>query len=149
MGLKAKRSVAPSRSSPPSTEERRKHGFQSGQRSTSAKIAHTLSTGSATSVEPAIGSGAACAISLTASVSRTRMGGRARRTGIGALTALAVLVAAATAQAIPWDAGGAIVPADTPPAKRPDPSCAQSYANDRARRGPSIRFGIGPRLAGE
>ena len=77
------------------------------------------------------------------------MGGRARRTGIGALTALAVLVASAAAQAIPWDAGGAIAPADTPPAKRRDPACAQSYANDRPRGGPRIRFGIGPRLAGE
>jgi hypothetical protein len=51
--------------------------------------------------------------------------------------------------AIPWDRGGAVPPSRTPPPARPDANCTQSYANDRPRRGPALRFGIGPRLAGE
>ena len=77
------------------------------------------------------------------------MGRGAQRLAILAGTVAVMLLAAAGAQAIPWDAGGAIAPADTPAAKRPDPTCAQSYADDRPRGGPRIRFGIGPRLAGE
>lgn len=40
-------------------------------------------------------------------------------------------------------------PSRTPPAAQPDPDCLESYANDRPRGGPPIRFGVGPRLAGE
>jgi len=77
------------------------------------------------------------------------MGRGAQRSAIGALAAALVLLGAAAAEAIPWDSGGAVAPGSTPPAQRPDPTCAQSYANDRPRGGPRIRFGIGPRLAGE
>jgi hypothetical protein len=63
--------------------------------------------------------------------------------------ALIFLWSAGTAAAIPWDAAGAVPPSRTPPATRPDPGCDQSYANDRPRGGPRLRFGIGPRLAGE
>jgi hypothetical protein len=77
------------------------------------------------------------------------MGRGAQRLAGGAFAAAVLLLAASTAQAIPWDAGGAIPPAGTPPVKRPDPTCAQSYANDRPRGGPRVRFGVGPRLAGE
>ncbi|MGK2933049.1 MAG: hypothetical protein ACSLFD_09835 [Solirubrobacterales bacterium] len=58
-----------------------------------------------------------------------------------------VLIPAATA--IPWDRGGSISPGDTPAPVSPDPLCAESYADDEPRGGPPIRFGIGPRLAGE
>jgi hypothetical protein len=58
-------------------------------------------------------------------------------------------VCPAPAAAIPWDRGGAIAPARTPPAERPDRDCLESYANDRAAPGPRVRFGVGPRLAGE
>jgi hypothetical protein len=64
-------------------------------------------------------------------------------------TALAVGLMASPALAIPWDKEGAIPPARTPDASRPDPTCTQSYANDRPRGGPRVRFGIGRRLAGE
>lgn len=63
--------------------------------------------------------------------------------------ALAAGLTAPAAHAIPWDKGGAVAPARTPGATRPDPACTQSYANDRPRGGPRVRFGIGPRLAGE
>jgi len=53
------------------------------------------------------------------------------------------------AVAIPADDVGAVLPADTPAADSPDPLCGQSYADDEARGGPPIRFGVGPRLAGE
>ena len=53
------------------------------------------------------------------------------------------------AQAAPWDRAGTIPPSKTPNAVAPDPLCLQSYANDRARGGRALRFGIGPRLAGE
>ena len=85
--------------------------------------------------------------------SRHSRPGRARRTR-GA--ALAVALAAAFlglagpgARAIPWDQGGAVPPESTPPAAKPDPLCRESYADDHPRPGPPIRFGIGPRLAGE
>jgi hypothetical protein len=67
------------------------------------------------------------------------------------LAAVALLAfGAAPAAAIPWDVGGAIAPARTPKPDRPDPQCRQSYANDAPRPGaPPLRFGIGPRLAGE
>jgi hypothetical protein len=74
---------------------------------------------------------------------------RQRRWCLGALAALACLCAAPGAAAIPWDIGGAIPPSRTGPADRPDPLCAQSYANDAMRGGRPLRFGIGPRLAGE
>ena len=54
-----------------------------------------------------------------------------------------------SAEAIPWDAPGAIPPSATPPPTLPDPECAQSYADDEVAGGPRLRFGIGPRLAGE
>jgi hypothetical protein len=70
-----------------------------------------------------------------------------------AVLTCAVLAVAATgvpaAWAIPWDKGGAIPPSQTPAPSRPDPTCTQSYANDAPRGGPRVRFGIGPRLAGE
>jgi hypothetical protein len=73
-----------------------------------------------------------------------------RRSPLTLLTCCAVLGAgAATAEAIPWDAGGAVPPARTPPPTRPDPLCRESYANDAPRGGAPLRFGIGPRLAGE
>jgi hypothetical protein len=70
---------------------------------------------------------------------------------VAALAAAGVLAAGATSSAaIPWDVGGAIPPANTPKPDRPDPECRQSYANDAPRPGaPPMRFGIGPRLAGE
>ena len=75
---------------------------------------------------------------------------RPGRPSLVLLACCAVLGAgAATAQAIPWDAGGAIPPARTPAPARPDPLCRESYANDAPRGGAPLRFGIGPRLAGE
>ena len=69
---------------------------------------------------------------------------------LGAVVTVAVLaVMASPAYAIPWDAGGAITPSKTPAADSPDPLCEQSYANDARAKGPPLRFGIGPRLAGE
>jgi len=65
------------------------------------------------------------------------------------LAAAGLLLSASGAVAIPWDVAGAIPPARTPPPRLPDPLCTQSYANKPARGGPSLRFGIGPRLAGE
>jgi hypothetical protein len=70
-----------------------------------------------------------------------------------AVVTCVVLAVAATgvpaAWAIPWDKGGAIPPSQTPAPSRPDPTCTQSYANDAPRGGPRVRFGIGPRLAGD
>ena len=68
---------------------------------------------------------------------------------VAVAVAVAALAAAVPAVAIPWDPGGAVPPGRTPPAQRPDPACDQSYADDRPRGGPRLRFGIGPRLAGE
>ena len=65
------------------------------------------------------------------------------------VTLLAVAAGAPAAWAIPWDKGGAVPPSRTPAPSRPDPTCLQSYANDAPRGGPRVRFGIGPRLAGE
>lgn len=68
------------------------------------------------------------------------------------MAAFAVAAAAAgapAASAIPWDKGGAVPPSRTPPPSRPDPTCLESYADDPPRGGPRVRFGIGPRLAGE
>jgi hypothetical protein len=69
---------------------------------------------------------------------------------LGAVSLVAsLLVAPGVALAIPWDIAGAIAPSRTPPAHTPDPLCAQSYANDAPGGGPALRFGVGPRLAGE
>lgn len=71
---------------------------------------------------------------------------------IGILAALitgAGFSLAGSAGAMPWDQSGTVPLARTPAATRPDPLCLQSYANDKPRPGPAIRFGIGPRLAGE
>jgi len=68
---------------------------------------------------------------------------------VPALLALALLLWAPGASAIPWDRGGAIPPASTPAPESPDPLCLQSYADDLPEAGPPIDFGIGPRLAGE
>ena len=62
---------------------------------------------------------------------------------------IAGLTAIPAATAIPWDTKGAFAPIDTPSAEAADPLCNQSYADDAPRGGPRIRFGIGPRLAGE
>jgi hypothetical protein len=72
-----------------------------------------------------------------------------RRLVLPPLVALAWLVAAAPAGAIPWDATGVVPPAQTPPPTVPDPLCGESYANDSPAGGPPLAFGIGPRLAGE
>lgn len=73
-----------------------------------------------------------------------------RRRSLTAALALALAGAgAAPAHAIPWDKGGAIPPSDTPAPARADPNCLESYADDAPARGPRVRFGIGPRLAGE
>ncbi len=65
------------------------------------------------------------------------------------LTLAIALGAAQPAAAIPWDVGGAIPARSTPAPARPDPLCLQSYADDARAKGPRLRFGIGPRLAGE
>lgn len=62
---------------------------------------------------------------------------------------LLLAVAVSPASAILWDVGGRVPPSETPAPELPDPLCLQSYANDAAEGGPRIRFGIGPRLAGE
>jgi hypothetical protein len=73
-----------------------------------------------------------------------------RRAATAALVAAAALGAGApAAPAIPWDREGAVPPSRTPAPQRPDPDCLQSYADDEPRGGPRVRFGIGPRLAGE
>ena len=77
------------------------------------------------------------------------MEGVTRSAAVAALAAAVAVLVAAPASAIPWDVGGEVTPARTPPAQRPDPSCAQSYADDRPRGGPPVSFGIGPRPAGE
>lgn len=64
-------------------------------------------------------------------------------------TVLAALGPVGPAAAIPWDRGGAVPAAQTPAPVRPDRGCLQSYADDRPKPGPRVRFGIGPRLAGE
>jgi hypothetical protein len=65
------------------------------------------------------------------------------------LTVAMTLAFAAPAHAIPWDVGGAIPARSTPAPTLPDPLCRQSYADDARRKGRRLRFGIGPRLAGE
>ncbi|MCB0864882.1 MAG: hypothetical protein KDB58_04130 [Solirubrobacterales bacterium] len=76
--------------------------------------------------------------------------GRARRVALAAALALAgAATSASSAAAIPWDAPGAIPPEQTPSPTLPDPDCLQSYADDAPAGGPRLRFGVGPRLAGE
>ena len=72
-----------------------------------------------------------------------------RRTAAALATVVAAGACSAPATAVPWDRGGAIAPSQTPAPSRPDPECRESYANDRPAPGPRVRFGIGPRLAGE
>ena len=74
---------------------------------------------------------------------------RSRRIIAAAVTVVATAAGAPAAWAIPWDRGGAVPPSRTPVPQRPDPDCLQSYADDEPRGGPRVRFGIGPRLAGE
>lgn len=73
------------------------------------------------------------------------------RAAVVAVATVGLLAAgAAPAAAIPWDVGGAIPPSRTPAPDRPDPECGQSYANDAPLAvAPRMRFGVGPRLAGE
>lgn len=72
------------------------------------------------------------------------------RTAFATAAALMAWLALATsASAIPSDTGGAVAPGETPAPVSPDPLCSQSYADDEPLGGPPIRFGIGPRLAGE
>ena len=71
------------------------------------------------------------------------------RCALAVAIGLAVAGAATPAAAIEWDRGGAIPPDRTPAPLRPDPGCGQSYADDAPRGGPRLRFGVGPRLAGE
>jgi hypothetical protein len=61
----------------------------------------------------------------------------------------AFLVMAGPAAAVPLDAGGARPPSRTPAPELPDPGCSESYADDAPRGGPRMRFGIGPRPAGD
>ena len=79
------------------------------------------------------------------------MGLAVRGAHCGAALAALIVVGAAPgpASAIPWDRGGAISPSRTPAPADPDPNCLESYANDRPAAGPRVRFGVGPRLAGE
>jgi hypothetical protein len=70
-----------------------------------------------------------------------------KRAVVPAVALFAVLASAASAD--PWDRGGAIPPSKTAAPTSPDPLCTQSYANNPRRKGARIRFGIGPRLAGE
>ncbi len=83
------------------------------------------------------------------------MRGRTCRSSGARLIAAAVaallgsLGVAGAAQATPWDATGAVAPAQTTPPQLPDPYCGQSYADDRPAPGPRLAFAIGPRLAGE
>jgi hypothetical protein len=71
------------------------------------------------------------------------------RIAAGLATLIATGAVATAAAAIPWDRGGAISPSRTPAPSRPDPGCLESYANDRPAPGSRVRFGVGPRLAGE
>lgn len=73
------------------------------------------------------------------------------RSSIAVAATCACLLAAGApaADAIPWDAPGAIPPELTPPPTLPDPSCGQSYADERPAGGPRLRFGVGPRLSGD
>jgi hypothetical protein len=71
------------------------------------------------------------------------------RIAAGLATLIATGAVATPAPGIPWDRGGAIPPSRTPAPSRPDPGCLESYANDRPAPGPRMRFGVGPRLAGE
>jgi hypothetical protein len=73
----------------------------------------------------------------------------AARIGAALATVVVACACAAPAQAIPWDRGGAIPPSRTPAPVLPDRDCLESYANDRPAGGPRVRFGIGPRPAGE
>jgi hypothetical protein len=66
-----------------------------------------------------------------------------------AICLVAAAVLPSSASAIPLDIGGEIPPSKTPPASKPDPNCLESYADDAPKGGPRIRFGTGPRLAGE
>ena len=68
---------------------------------------------------------------------------------LAGVVVFAVVLGAPAAWAIPWDKGGAVPPSRTPQPSLPDPACTQSYADDAPRGGPRVRFGIGPRLAGE
>lgn len=72
-----------------------------------------------------------------------------RSTAVAIVCIAAVAACAGTAAAIPWDVGGAIPARSTPAPALPDPLCRQSYADDKRQTGPRLRFGIGPRLAGE
>ena len=65
------------------------------------------------------------------------------------LATAATALTAAPASAMPWDQQGVVPPSATPAPELPDPYCEQSYADDDPVRGPRIRFGVGPRLAGE
>lgn len=65
------------------------------------------------------------------------------------ITIFALALFSPVAAAIPWDQSGSVPPEATPPPAVPDPLCLESYADDDPAPGPAIRFGIGPRLAGE
>ena len=67
-----------------------------------------------------------------------------------ALTTVAVcLVLVPPAAAVPLDAAGALPPVRTPAPSLPDPDCTESYADEGPRPGPPLRFGVGPRPAGD
>jgi len=72
-----------------------------------------------------------------------------RISAVAGIVALVFGADSAAAVAIPWDKGGATPPSQTPRPEKPDPPCTESYADDEPRRGAPIRFGIGPRPAGE
>jgi hypothetical protein len=77
------------------------------------------------------------------------MSGSARISAAAIVIAVALGVDPASVVAVPWDKSGGVPPRLTPAPRAPDPHCAESYADDRPRRGPRIRFGVGPRPAGE
>lgn len=68
---------------------------------------------------------------------------------VGIAVLIAALAFASSAAAIPWDQQGVVTPSATPLPASPDPNCDESYADDPPAPGPRLRFGIGPRLAGE
>lgn len=71
------------------------------------------------------------------------------RLALVAVLSAVLLGLPAAAQAISWDMGGSVPPAETPAPELPDPLCQQSYADDLPKSGPRLHFGVGPRLAGE
>jgi hypothetical protein len=62
--------------------------------------------------------------------------------------AMLALIATGVAEAVPWDARGALPWYSTPPPVRPDPDCTESYDTQPPRPGPPVEWGVGPLAAG-